>query len=116
MSTWLRSAVVPKRDDLLDQAHRPLLDRRAQLPAQLPLARDPLGDRVAGPVRLERQAEQRLVEMDVAVDEAGNEQRAGEIDRGRVGVGSRARWIDRRDAAVARFRHRRAGRRTASRW
>ena len=90
-----------QRNDLVDQALRPFPDRRAQLPAQLALARDPFGDRIAGPVRLKRHAEQRLVEMHMAVDEAGDEQRAREIDRRRAGVGSRAGGIDARDAAVA---------------
>ena len=50
-------------------------------------------DAVARPVRLERQAEERLVEMDMAVDEAGDEERAGEVDGRRPGMVPRARAI-----------------------
>ena len=42
--------------------------------------RDPFRDGVPRPMRLERQTEQSLVEMDVSVDHARHKQRAGQID------------------------------------
>ncbi len=77
MAAQRRGAV---RHDLRDQVLRPRLGRIGQLAAELLLALDALGDAVARPVRLERQAEERLVEMDMPVDEARQEKRAGEVD------------------------------------
>ena len=88
-------------DDLFDEPHGPRLDRVGQLAPQRLFSRDSLLHAVAGPVRDEGQAEQRLVEMDMALDEAGKHQRAvqsGPLYAGRGGGGAGIGNL--RDAAV----------------
>ena len=80
MSTWLRRAKRAVGDDLLDQPSAPRLDRPGQLTADAFLRLDPLGDRVAGNVRRERQANQGLVEMHMAVDKRLTEKAALRVE------------------------------------
>ena len=62
--------------DLLDQPAAALLDRTLIWRRMRLLRFNPRGDRVAGNMRDERQADQRLVEMDVSVDEGRREKPA----------------------------------------
>ena len=73
-----------ERDDLVDQPPRARPRPAAPSSRRSSRSRAIRSATVAGPMRLKRQAEQRLVEMDMAVDEAGDEQRAAKIDRRRV--------------------------------
>ena len=88
----------PERCDLFDEATASLLDRERQGSAQLLFAADAFGDGGARRVGDQRQAEQRLVEMDMALDEAGRDEATLAIDRlgGRRGtVAMRVDGVDR---------------------
>ena len=88
MSTWLRMCSVPLATHLAHQVgaglglgHRPRRAHRA-------FGLDAVGDAIAGrPVGHPGQAEQGLVEMDVAVDQRRQDQRAAEIERIAIAVG-----------------------------
>ena len=86
-------------DNLTDEPPRALFNRVTEIAPQLFFASDTLGHRIAAPMRLERQTEQCFIEVDMAVDEAWNEQRAVKIDALHARLPSKAR-SDRRDAAI----------------
>ena len=81
-----------------DQPERSLLHRVGKLAANFLLAGDAFGNRIARPMRLERQPEERLVEVDMTVNQARNEKRAGEIDA--LGASRRAHLADLGDPAA----------------
>ncbi|MGI4764375.1 MAG: hypothetical protein ACRYGP_04820, partial [Janthinobacterium lividum] len=64
----------PEAHDLLNQSSAPLLDRQRQRLAQVFLSADPLSHGGARAVRNQRQAKQRLVKVDVPVDERRRQQ------------------------------------------
>lgn len=66
----------PTRHDLFDQARATLADREGQGGAEGLLCGDPFGDARSAPVRLERHAEQNLVQVNMGVDQRARHQTA----------------------------------------
>ena len=94
MASYARRAVGDQRSD---KRRRALGDRQRHAMAGLALDGDALAHAGAGDVRQTRRAPMRLVEMDVAFDESGNEQSAVEIERCAL---RRRQGADGGDAAV----------------
>ena len=81
----------------LQQGGDPVDVRHTELCPAIEVVRDPVGERVAGRVRDPRPAVQRLVEVAVRLDQPGQQQHPGHVDRLRIAIG----WpADRGDAAV----------------
>jgi hypothetical protein len=98
-------AEVPgaERDHAVRESGRALGDRDAEGASLRALVGDPLPQRAADAMRLPRRTEERLVEVAVAVDQRGEQQRAAELDRRRPGADARAMIVDRRDAPIAQL-------------
>ena len=84
-------------DHLPNEPLGSFFDAIAQFASQFLFARDAFGDGVARSVGLKWQAKERLVEVDMPIDEARHQKRAAEIDRVRVRFYRRAICLDRRD-------------------
>ncbi len=70
--------------DLLDEAPAALLDRKVEGGAERLLVPDPIQNRRPRPVRDERQAQQGLVEVDMAFHERRHEERPGAVEHRRA--------------------------------
>jgi hypothetical protein len=86
-------------NDLPNQVTGALFDGIVKLAPDLFLSRYAFGDSIAAPMRLERPAEKRLVEMDMPVDETGDEKRPCQIDPLFAFAGGKPRTRDLDDAA-----------------
>ena len=89
-------ATGPERDGLLDEPPCPLCDRRLDLAPDRLLRLDPLGHAAPAAVRDPGSAEERLVEVHVALHEGGQKESTAEVHV-LLRLGRRARLADRRD-------------------
>ncbi len=89
-------ATRPERDCLLDEPPCPLCDRRLDLAPDRLLRLDPLGHAAPAAVRDPGSAEERLVEVHVALHEGGQKESTAEVHV-LLCLGRLARLADRRD-------------------